>query len=159
MTGYQRICCPIDFSESSRKAMEEGARMARHYGAGFTVLHIQEAAPPGVALPFAPPPHGSAPDAAGELNAWRAHAESIAGSTVGSVMLGAPVAPAIVGFARDTGTDLIVMGSHGRTGFRRVVLGSVAEAVMRSAPCPVLVVPSPEPVRPDEAGGTTGMPA
>jgi nucleotide-binding universal stress UspA family protein len=159
MSDYRRICCPIDFSDSSRKAMEEGARMARHYHAGFTVLHIQEAAPPGIALPFSPPPHGAVPDVAGELSAWRAHAESIVGATVGSVLLGAPVAPAIVGFARDTGTDLLVMGSHGRTGFRRLVLGSVAEAVMRSAPCPVLVVPSPEPVRPEEVSGPTGMPA
>ena len=159
MADYRRICCPIDFSESSRKAMEEGARIARQYHAGFTVLHIQEGPPPGIALPFAPPPHGTAPDVGGELAAWRAHAESIVGSAVGSVMLGAPVAPAIVGFARDTQTDLLVMGSHGRRGFRRLVLGSVAEAVTRSAPCPVLIVPSPEPVRPEEAGGPAGMPA
>jgi nucleotide-binding universal stress UspA family protein len=139
--------------------MEEGARMARQYRAGFTVLHIQETAPPGIALPFAPPPPGTGPDAGAELAAWRAHAETITGGTVGSVLLGAPVAPAIVGFARDTGTDLIVMGSHGRTGFRRLVLGSVAEEVTRAAPCPVLVVPAPEPVGSPEPAGSMGMPA
>ena len=56
------------------------------------------------------------------------------------MVLSAPAGPAIIGFARDDASDLIVMASHGRTGFRRLVLGSVTEEVIRAATCPVLVV-------------------
>jgi universal stress protein A len=69
---------------------------------------------------------------------------------VDSVLLGQPVAAAITGFARATGVDLIVIGSHGRTGLARLVVGSVAEAVVRTAPCPVLVVRELEGPRPAE---------
>jgi nucleotide-binding universal stress UspA family protein len=51
----------------------------------------------------------------------------------------------IVKVAEDRHCDLIVLGTHGRTGFRRVLMGSVAEQVMRTAPCPVLVVKGPVP--------------
>jgi nucleotide-binding universal stress UspA family protein len=53
-------------------------------------------------------------------------------------------ARAIVSYARDHAIDLVVLGTHGRTGFSHALLGSVAERVVRTAPCPVLTVPSPE---------------
>jgi nucleotide-binding universal stress UspA family protein len=62
---------------------------------------------------------------------------------VDSVLLGQPAAQAITSFARDAGVDLVVLASHGRTGLARLVIGSVAEAVVRTAPCPVLVVKPP----------------
>jgi nucleotide-binding universal stress UspA family protein len=61
----------------------------------------------------------------------------------GAVRTGRP-ASTIVEFARESGCDLIVIGSHGRTGAARLVMGSVAEHVVRTAPCPVLVVRPPE---------------
>jgi nucleotide-binding universal stress UspA family protein len=61
-------------------------------------------------------------------------------------------AAGIVGAARATGCDLIVMGTHGRTGLERVVIGSVAENVLRTAPCPVMTVKTPRPSDPFEKG-------
>jgi nucleotide-binding universal stress UspA family protein len=55
-----------------------------------------------------------------------------------------PVADAILQVARETGCDVIVMGTHGRTGLVRLLVGSVAEQVVRHAPCPVLTVKSPQ---------------
>jgi nucleotide-binding universal stress UspA family protein len=159
MTGFRRICCPIDFSDGSRGALEQAARLAREGGGGLTLLHVTEAAWPGPESPFSPPPHASEKEAAGQLAEWTAEAERLAGSAISSVMLSSPVAAAIVGFARDDASDLIVMSTHGRTGFRRLVLGSVAEAVVREAPCPVLLVRRPESRDEVDGGETSGMPA
>ena len=159
MTEFHRICCPIDFSEWSRVAMEQAARMVRQDGGGLTLLHVTETGWPGAQGPFAPPPHGPGGDVTTLLSAWTAEADSLAGGAVSSVLLSGPVAAAIVSFARDVPSDLIVMSSHGRTGFRRLVLGSVAEEVVRTAPCPVLLVRREVPVPAAEAGETGGMPA
>jgi nucleotide-binding universal stress UspA family protein len=159
MTGFRRICCPIDFSDGSRAALEQAARLVREGGGGLTLLHVTEPAWPGSEGPFAPPPLAPEKDAVAQLDAWTANAERLAGKTASSVMLSSPVAAAIVGFATDDASDLIVMSTHGRTGFRRLVLGSVAEAVVRGAPCPVLLVRCPEPAKPIDSEGTGGMPA
>jgi nucleotide-binding universal stress UspA family protein len=156
MPEFRRICCPIDFSEESRPTLEAAARLARDQRAGLTVLHVRESTLP-----------GAGPAAAGlgdpgemaRLEAWRADAERIAGSTVSSVFLSPPAAEAILAFARDVGVDLIVMASHGRTGVGRMVAGSVAESVLRNAPCPVLVYREP-PGPPSRDGVDVGaMPA
>jgi nucleotide-binding universal stress UspA family protein len=144
MPGYRRVCCPVDFSDSSHLALVEAARIARREGAGLTVLHVKEAQVQYVEGPFAPPPPPHGEGASPALEAWRAEAEGIRGGPVDAVLLGAPVVPAIHDFARDTGVDLIVLASHGRTGLARLMLGSVAEAVVRTAPCPVLVLRAPE---------------
>jgi nucleotide-binding universal stress UspA family protein len=159
MSEFQRICCPIDFSESSRGALGIAASLARTHGAGLTVLYVTGNHFPGDQGDILPRPHGDRKADTTILSEWTAEAERIAGGTVGSVLLSAPVAEAIVGFARDVATDLIVMSSHGRTGVRRLVLGSVAEAVARTAPCPVLIVrrDEPEPAAVEE--DQTGMPA
>ena len=143
MTGYRRVCCPVDFSEPSRLAMAEAARQARVEGASLTLLHVRE--PPVTLLeaPFSSPPVWPEEPPPPELEAWRAEAERLRGAPVDAVLLGQPVAPAITAFARERGVDLIVLASHGRTGLARVVLGSVAEEVVRTAPCPVLVVKAP----------------
>jgi nucleotide-binding universal stress UspA family protein len=120
--------------------MELAARLARRDGAGLTLLHVTGTHWPGKQGEILPRPRSSGKDETTVLGEWTTDAERLAGSTVSSVLLSAPAAPAIVGFARDDATDLIVMSSHGRTGFRRLVLGSVAEEVLRSAGCPVLVV-------------------
>lgn len=148
MSGYRRICCPVDLSEPSRLALVEAARLARREGASLTVLHVPETPRPALEIPYAPPPVWQEESAPIDLEAWRAEAESLRGGTVDSVLLGQPVAAAIAGFARATGVDLIVVGSHGRTGLTRLVVGSVAEAVVRTAPCSVLVVRAPEGVPP-----------
>lgn len=164
MNEYDRICCPIDFSEPSRRAMHEAARLARGHGASLTLLHVAEPAHHGAEMAFAPPAWAAEEAGARELATWRAEAEEISGEAVATVLLSGPPAPAIVGFARDAGVDLIVTASHGRTGVRRIVLGSVSEQVIRTAPCDVLVVrhevePRPAEEREAGTGAALGMPA
>jgi nucleotide-binding universal stress UspA family protein len=159
MSEFRRICCPIDFSESSRGALGIAARLARTHGAGLTVLYVTGKHFPGEQGEILPRPHEDRRADTTILSEWTAEAERITGGTVGSVLLSAPVAEAIVGFARDVASDLIVMSSHGRTGVRRLVLGSVAEAVVRTAPCPVLIVRRNEPEPAAVEDDQTGMPA
>ncbi|MGA8890897.1 MAG: universal stress protein [Anaeromyxobacteraceae bacterium] len=159
MAAFQRICCPIDFSAASREALVVAADLARRYGAGLTVLHATSVHWPGPELPTAPAPGTGGQGDADALATWVAEAERLAGAPVSSVLLSAPVAEAIVAFARDVGTDLVVLSSHGRTGLRRLVLGSVAEVVARTAPCPVLIVRRREDAAAADVGETDGMPA
>jgi nucleotide-binding universal stress UspA family protein len=140
MSGFRRICCAVDFSGSSRLALAEAARLALREGASLTVLHVRESPRPALEIPYAPPPAWQDEGAPPELEAWREEAERLREGPVDSVVLGQPVAPAITAFARETGVDLIVLSSHGRTGLARIAVGSVAESVVRTAPCPVLVV-------------------
>ncbi len=74
-----------------------------------------------------------------KLAQWKAKAEDISGGTVSSQLIEGTAGKEIVRFAREGGLDLIVVGTHGRTGVRHLVLGSVAERVVREAHCPVLV--------------------
>jgi nucleotide-binding universal stress UspA family protein len=136
MAVFRRICCAVDFSEAARPALEAAARLARDQKAGLTVVHVRESTLPGAAPSS---PGLSDPGEVALLEAWRADAERLAGSTVASAFLSPPAAEAIASFARDLGVDLVVMASHGRTGVRRLVAGSVTEGVVRLAPCPVLV--------------------
>jgi nucleotide-binding universal stress UspA family protein len=159
MAAFQRICCPIDFSAASREALGIAADLARRYGAGLTVLHATSAHWPGPEILSAPAPETEGLGDAGALATWVAEAERLAGAPVSSVLLSAPVADAIVAFARDVGSDLIVMSSHGRAGLSRLVQGSVAEAVARNAPCPVLIVRRKEGEATTGAGDMDGMPA
>jgi nucleotide-binding universal stress UspA family protein len=159
MPVFHRICCPVDFSEPSRRALELGARLARRDGAGLTILHVTRMHWPGEQGEILPRPHAGEQAETAVLAEWTADAERISGGVVGSVLLSAPEAEAIVGFARDDATDLIVMSTHGRTGVGRLVLGSVAEAVARTAPCPVLLVRGVEPHLPAGDDVESGMPA
>lgn len=71
---------------------------------------------------------------------WIAHAQRLAPSRVNSVELSGDPAEKIVGFAAEFGCDVIVMGSHGRTGLRHLAVGDVTEKVIRTSSCPVLVL-------------------
>jgi nucleotide-binding universal stress UspA family protein len=158
MAAFRRICCPVDFSDRSRAALELAADLARREGSGLVVLHATKARWPGdqgAVLPGS----GRESEEIDTLARWTADAEGLRGATVGSVLLSAPAAEAIIGFARTNGVDLLVLASHGRKGLERLALGSVAEAVVRGAPCPVLVVRREEPPPPEPVDGTTGMPA
>ncbi|HZT75915.1 MAG TPA: universal stress protein [Vicinamibacterales bacterium] len=117
------ILCPTDFSEPSRHAMEHAVTIAQWYGATVIPLHVQ--AP---AYATVPALMGPAEDA----DAAMAGAEIVYGDSP---------ADAIAGYAVASSVDLIVMGTHGVGGFRHLLLGSVAETVLRQVDCPVLTVP------------------
>jgi nucleotide-binding universal stress UspA family protein len=140
---FGNLCVAVDLSELSREALDQAADLARALGADLTVAHVV-APPPPVAADLLVAPGGVAGEAAREeeatLEAWRAVAEARAGRPVRGRLLAGDPARELVRLAREEGSDLIVMGTHGRTGLRRALLGSVAAAVVREAPCAVLVV-------------------
>jgi len=137
----RKILCPIDFSEGSRVAFRAAIDQARQAGAPLTLVHVVQF-PVLVPEPALDPAYLNALMAAGEeqLAAWKREAEEAGVSEVRTE--NRPGAPwdQIVTVAVEGQHDLIVMGTHGRTGIRRVLIGSVAENVVRHAPCSVLVV-------------------
>lgn len=153
MSQYRKICCPVDFSEASRLAMHEAADLARRLGAELVLVHVTHpVSAPGAEPVLAPPArHGEEdPDAPQLLTAWAREAEALAGRAVQTRLASGRAGPEILRYAREGRFDLLVVGSHGRTGFKHLVLGSVAEELVRGAPCPVLVV-RPSDARPGAA--------
>ena len=143
---WKKICCAVDFSEHSRLAMDQAAEVARTYEADLTLVHVHEAPSPGSGSVLLAPPELFAKmehDAARQLESWRRLAEFVAARPVSSLMLTGDTATEILRYAREELVELIVMGTHGRTGLKHLVLGSVAERVLRQAECPVLVVRAP----------------
>jgi nucleotide-binding universal stress UspA family protein len=146
MTKIKRIVVGIDFSEGSDAAMAQALELAASFGAMVDVVHVLQ---PGVifsptgfgtmGLPEAPAFYRQVDEAlAGQ--AKRATAMKIACET--NSLTGYPP-QVLVDHAKKVGADLIVVGTHGRTGVQHAVLGSVAERVVQRASCPVLVVPQP----------------
>lgn len=148
MITIRRILCPLDFSRFSRHALEQAVAVAREFGAEIAALHVYTVAPIAQVVPAgAPmaiePTHLSAADRAELVTEVRQFAADVDAEGVRidvSTVDGEP-ATAIAAQAAAWGADLIVMGTHGRSGLERAVLGSVAENVIRRAPCPVLTVP------------------
>lgn len=153
MAGWKKICCAVDFSEPSRKAMREAAELARRLGAELVLVH-SFVPPPVVATDMLVSTRDLGTLVAEELEqtlaAWRSDAATIAGGPVTTALLAGEPEKEIVRYARDHPVDLLVLATHGRSGLKRLVLGSVADAVTRRAPCPVLVVRG---VGPQEAEG------
>jgi nucleotide-binding universal stress UspA family protein len=148
MTEVRHILCPVDFSEVSLLALGHAAALARRYRASVLALHVVPFAPvpPAPMTPGATSPIGS-PFPPPELRRALLEeldraADSVRRSGVGveTIVREGDTTHAILSEAERLPIDLVVMGSHGRTGFRRLLLGSVAEAVVRRAPCPVLTV-------------------
>jgi nucleotide-binding universal stress UspA family protein len=147
MIRIDRILCPVDFSDPSRHALDHAVALARWYVSTITLLHVRaitagvDTGPGTLLLPALE----ISPSEREALTAsLRTFAEQEAGSSVPmeyEVIQGATSAE-ILERSRTLRADLLVMGTHGRSGFERVLLGSVAEAVLRRATCPVLTVPS-----------------
>lgn len=144
MSEWRTILCAVDFSETSRRALEEATALAKRLGALLAVVHVEPGAPgiAGAAAPFAPPPRPvrTEPGAAAQLEAWARAAEAALGQPVETVLLAGRAADEIVRAAEEGGYGAVVVGTRGRSGVARAVLGSVAEHVVRRAPVPVVVV-------------------
>src|SRR5262249_37151211 len=146
MIRIRRILYATDFSSYSNQAYFHAVALAENHGAQLTILYVYNE-------------KGGEEDQAH----WRSQLEQIRpvdpGIGVRHVFLLGDPATEIVRYARDSGIDLIVMGTHGRTGLERLLMGSVAEKVMRDAPCSVLVVKLPKgiavPERADVAVATS----
>ena len=144
MTRFQTILCPTDFSLTAARAFEYAADLARAYDARLVVMHAFFPAVLGERTAAYLPDEVKALRAAArkQLDELRPADPPV---RVERLLREAPDVPAILDAAAELKADLIVMGTHGRTGFRRLVLGSVTEEVLRQAPCPVLTVRAPAP--------------
>lgn len=139
MKRFHTILYPTDFSHGSDVAFQYACDLARDYDARLVILHSQE---PAVAMI---PEAGLIPiELADNESAARKQLDDVrvAGPQVKleKIFAEGPAADCIVAAAESVRADLIVMGTHGRTGIGRLLLGSVAEVVLRRAPCPVLTV-------------------
>ncbi len=140
--GVSTVLVPVDFSNCARVTLQNAAELAVAYGASLTVLHVIEEA----VLPHV---YGIEPltlSSADLEEKTTAALQELVEDTVGSrvpfeivVAIGHP-APTIVDAAREHAADMVVISTHGRTGVPRLVMGSVAEKVVRMAPCPVFTV-------------------
>lgn len=130
------ILHPTDFSEQSEFAFRLACALARDYNARLVLLHVLP--PPMVVYAGGPVPAETWPsseEVREKLHEWEGHAHRV--RVESQVMEGDPV-DMILRAAEETQSDVIVMGTHGRTALARLLLGSVAESVLRRAPCPVL---------------------
>ena len=144
MLTLRTVLCPTDFSDVSARAETYAAALARHYDASLHLLHVD---PP---MPVMAP-YGEIPVDARLFEEQREVAEAelvkagerarAGGLTVETTMKGGHPAREILALADRAQADMLVIGTHGRGGVEHLLLGSVAEKIMRKAACPVLVVP------------------
>jgi universal stress protein A len=142
----RRILVPLDFSPSSDRALAYAQALATDFGASLHLLHVVEDRlmtgpwPNDVYLGELPRlREGLIKDAEDRVSACASSLSATGLQVTGEVLIGGP-SQTIVQSAAAPNVDLIVMGTHGRTGLTHLLIGSVAERVIRHAPCPVLVV-------------------
>src|SRR4051812_23317429 len=147
MIHVTKILYPTDFSPYSNQAYFHAVGLAETYGASLTVVYV-----------YTP---GAKEAAGGDRRYWRSQLEQVRPANpdiaVHHALLEGDPAAEISRYAADVGIDVIVIGTHGRTGVDRLVMGSVAERVMREAPCSVLVVKLPKGVAAPERPQTVAV--
>jgi nucleotide-binding universal stress UspA family protein len=148
------ILLPTDFSDCANYALAYTAGIARATGATIICVHVIEPIAPAVGYAGIPEPlpltdvSEQLEDSAEQELPRLAGLEEFAGLKVEEVLAHGDAAAEIVRVAGEREVDLIVISSHGRTGLGRILFGSTAEAVVRHALCPVLVVKPPPDERP-----------
>jgi nucleotide-binding universal stress UspA family protein len=148
MLPVEKILCPVDFSGPSSEALSAAKELAQHFSAELTLFHAVEI------TPVLPPPQVGSATATIDYPAYQ---KAVTGNAerlltrlreehpVSNVMVrqqivqGRP-ADEIIKYADQEAIDLIVMATHGQSGWRRLLFGSVAEKVLRMSRCPVLVI-------------------
>ena len=150
MVRFQHILCPTDFSEVSRHALDHAIAVARWYKARITVLHAHQLSAPSFGAPYVGP-EALEPmvltdierrELRDRLDDYVGPDRERAGVDIETVLDEAVSVPAaILRHASTNQVDLITIGTHGRSGFERLMLGSVAEKVLRKSCCPVMTVP------------------
>lgn len=146
MNTFRQILCPVDFSETSIRALTYATAFASWYAAQLEVLHVV----PGSADDGTTTPPDAGSSSLGVHTLSRNEitdeirraitATGVSGVNVRTIIQGGLAHEVIVSRAQEQPADLLVMGTHGRSGFTRLLLGSVTERVLRTAPCPVLTV-------------------
>ena len=139
--AFKTILVATDFSDASTLALEYARVLAHRFGAGLRVLHVVDTPLPLGSELYVPEVMTVAERAVDEAQQQLATtmAQFTSDDVIGQVLVGnAP--KKIVEYAEDHDVDLIVMGTHGRVALAHLLMGSVAERVVRTAPCPVLTV-------------------
>ena len=137
MFNIQTVLLPVDFADLATTAFDIACALARDYRAELVLTHVVE--PAFISASDGPIPSGLEEPALERLRAIRPADSAIAVRHV--LATGVPVQE-ILRVAADTKCDLIVMGTHGRGGLSRMIMGSVAEGVLRKSTCPVVTVRS-----------------
>lgn len=139
--AFSRILCPIDFERDSMDALELACRLAKQNSATVYLLTVI-GAPPAAATALPPVALNPNPEfEAGCLRRLEAIArEKLAGVPHEIFVATGNAAPEILNLTAEQDIDLLVMGTHGRTGLKHFLLGSVAERVVRESPVPVLTI-------------------
>lgn len=137
---FEHICVGVDFSDTSREALRAAAHLAGN--ARVTLVFVWHAQHPYTAF------SGDEVRAAVEshdalMREWVREAHELGAANVDAMFLAGNPADEIVELLnKDPSFDLVVVGTHGRTGLAHVLLGSVAEKIVRRSPCPVLAIPA-----------------
>lgn len=149
MAAYARIVVPVDFSDCSNEALRQACDLARRFDSHLHLVHVVEPWPPATAVSgefypdydtYAAEQYAEAKRALDALPPPELGPKPV----VRALVEGHP-ADEILNYAGVHAADLNVLGTHGRKGISRWLMGSVAERVVRHAPCPVLVVRSQKP--------------
>ena len=149
MINLKRILLPTDFSSNSKQSLSYACAFAEQFKSELHLLHVLQdivalVPEPGLAFPAPGDYMGQLQESAQKGLETFVDASWAAGKTVVRATRQGPPFLEIVRYAKENEIDLIVLSTHGRSGLAHVLLGSVAEKVVRKAPCPVLTVRSSE---------------
>ncbi len=146
MSDFKTILIPFDFSANANVALETAMNLGQRLGADLHLLHVvylplyaYGVAAAGTAVPMPFDTEGLREEAEKSLNELIAKLD-YPGKVQGHVTQGANIEDLLQQSAKDMNADLIIMGTHGRSGMAHLFLGSVAERTLRNAPCPVMTV-------------------
>jgi nucleotide-binding universal stress UspA family protein len=148
MVTINRILCPVDLSEFSLDALRHAMALAKWYAAKVTVLHVYSAPQPilpGTGMPgnFVLPPPLQPEEVAEHVRGFCFSLLGDTGESAEIVVREGDATKEIVLMADQLPADLLVLGTHGRSGFERLFLGSVTEKVLRTTRTPVMTIPPP----------------
>jgi len=149
--GIRRIMIPIDYSENSKVALTYGAEFALGFGASLDIVHVWDR-PTYLTDAVMVQRPGQAHQPIGELirenaqhdmNEFLSQVTLPSGLQTSSRLITGEPASALLGELKKGEHDLVILSTHGRTGFAHLLLGSIAEKLVRMSPVPVLTVPIP----------------
>ena len=146
MVNIDRILCPVDLSQFSRDSLHHALALAKWYEAQVTVCHVYSGPQPlftGMPGNVSLPPPVQPGDVADDVRRFCAPSLGDSGQSVEIVVREGNATKEIVLLAEQLPADLLVLGTHGRSGFERLFLGSVTEKVLRTTHAPVMTIPPP----------------
>jgi nucleotide-binding universal stress UspA family protein len=139
----EKILVPTDFSETSKKAVQYALRFAEQFGCEIALLYVVEPATPMIGAPLGVEPFTDQDEfsmAEKDLAVLAAESHTNGAHSVSSLVRIGHAPNEITKAAKELDTDLIIIATHGYTSWRHLCIGSTTERVVRTAPCPVLVV-------------------